>query len=250
MTPSDSRPISVPLVVAQLGDLLLQGPPVVENGVGPLENLFALRCQTVEALAALDDRHAQLLLELADAPGQGRLRHVAGLGRAREVLLAGERGQVLKLADVHPCGVSLEKRGTAKLRPQSIGQMGANDHPQPRQAARSSCSGLLPTSTVRQTLPARNCARACLCGPPRRSLFAGRDGVCGSSRTSTPRCVSLLPATPSGDGLRRRERWRTGCTTSHRASKCATSKPHWGHTEGRRTWRKFETRLRRGGVPG
>jgi hypothetical protein len=52
----------------------------------------------------LDDRHAQLLLELADAPGQRWLRHVAGLGRAREVLLAGQGGEILELADVHPCG--------------------------------------------------------------------------------------------------------------------------------------------------
>src|SRR5215475_8698295 len=73
------------LGVAQLGDFLLQGTPVVEDGVRPFEHPLALWRKPVKTLAALDDRHAQLLFELAYAARQRRLRDVAGLGRAREV---------------------------------------------------------------------------------------------------------------------------------------------------------------------
>ena len=67
----------------------------------PLEHALAVGGQPVEALAALDDRDAQLLFELADAARERRLRDVAGLRGAREVLLPRERDQVLQLADVH-----------------------------------------------------------------------------------------------------------------------------------------------------
>ena len=55
----------------------------------------------MEAMAALDNRDAELLFELADAAGQGRLRDVTGLRRAGEVLFAGKRDKILKLADIH-----------------------------------------------------------------------------------------------------------------------------------------------------
>jgi hypothetical protein len=55
------------LAAADLAKLLLHRVPVVEDGMGPFENPFALRRQAVIALAALDDRHAQFLLELAQA---------------------------------------------------------------------------------------------------------------------------------------------------------------------------------------
>ena len=107
MTPSERRPSNVPFGVAKLGDLLLQGAPVVENRVRPLEHALAFGRKPVEALAALDDRHAELLLELAEAPRKGRLRHIAGLGRAREVLLTRKRDEVLELADIHRLRASI-----------------------------------------------------------------------------------------------------------------------------------------------
>ncbi len=62
---------------------------------------MAVWCQAVKALAALDDRHAEFLFELTNAPREGRLAHVAHLRCPREVLFAGERDEVLKLPDVH-----------------------------------------------------------------------------------------------------------------------------------------------------
>ena len=82
-------------------DFLLQRGPVVEDGVRPLEDALAFGRQPVESLAALDDRHAQLLFELTNASGERRLRDVTGLRRAREVLFARQRDEVLELADVH-----------------------------------------------------------------------------------------------------------------------------------------------------
>ena len=55
----------------------------------------------MKAMAALDDGDAKLLFELADAAGQRRLRDVARLRRAGEVLFAGKRDKILKLADIH-----------------------------------------------------------------------------------------------------------------------------------------------------
>jgi hypothetical protein len=69
--------------------------------VRPLQHPLAVRREADEALPALDDRHAELLLELPDAARQRGLRHVAGLGRAGEVLLAGEGDEVLELTDIH-----------------------------------------------------------------------------------------------------------------------------------------------------
>ena len=57
--------------------------------------------QAVKALATLDDRYAQFLLELANAPRQGRLAHVAHLRCPREVLFPGKRDEILQLPDVH-----------------------------------------------------------------------------------------------------------------------------------------------------
>ena len=88
--------------IAQRFDLLLQRRPVVENGVRPLEDALAVRREAVKTLAALDDRDAELLLELADAARERGLRHVAGLRGAREVLLTRQRHQILQLPDIHP----------------------------------------------------------------------------------------------------------------------------------------------------
>jgi hypothetical protein len=70
--------------------------------VRPFDDPLAFTGQPMEALAALDDRHTEFLFELTDAAGERRLRHMTGLRRAREVLLACEGDQVLQLTDVHP----------------------------------------------------------------------------------------------------------------------------------------------------
>jgi len=52
-------------------------------------------------VTALHDRDAQLLLELADAPGQRRLADVARLSCPGEVLLPSQGDQVLELSNIH-----------------------------------------------------------------------------------------------------------------------------------------------------
>ena len=101
MTPTDRCPRKAPCCVPTLRDVLLQRRPVVEDGVRPLQHAFAVWREADEPLATLDDGHAELLLELPEAPRQRGLRHVTGLGRAREMLLAGEGDQILELTDIH-----------------------------------------------------------------------------------------------------------------------------------------------------
>ena len=61
----------------------------------------ALRGQADEALAALDERRAELLLELLDRRRQRRLRDAASRGRAPKMLFAGERDEVGELSEHH-----------------------------------------------------------------------------------------------------------------------------------------------------
>jgi hypothetical protein len=69
--------------------------------MGPFEHALALRREPDIALAALDDGNPQLLLKLPDAPGKRGLRHIASLRRPGEMLLAGQRREILNLTDVH-----------------------------------------------------------------------------------------------------------------------------------------------------
>jgi len=50
---------------------------------------------------ALDQGDAQLVLDLLDLRGQGRLADEAGLGRASEMLVFGESHEIAKIAKVH-----------------------------------------------------------------------------------------------------------------------------------------------------
>ena len=111
MTPTERWPRSAPPVLRRCAMSCCSDAPVVENGVRPLQHPLAVGREADEALAALDDGHAQLLLELPDAARQRGLRHVAGLGRAREVLFAREGDEVLELADVHGEGFRLQAPG-------------------------------------------------------------------------------------------------------------------------------------------
>ena len=59
------------------------------------------RGKALEVVIAIDQGHSQFTLQLRDRRGQRRLRHVAGLGSAREVSLPSDRGKVFKLAKLH-----------------------------------------------------------------------------------------------------------------------------------------------------
>ena len=51
------------------------------------------------------------VVELADAARQGGLGDIAGLGGAREVLLAGQGGQILQLTNIHGARVAGKRSG-------------------------------------------------------------------------------------------------------------------------------------------
>jgi hypothetical protein len=53
------------------------------------------------ARRALDQRHAQLVLQLLDLRGQGGLADEAGFGGAAEVPMLGQGNQVVQVAQVH-----------------------------------------------------------------------------------------------------------------------------------------------------
>ena len=74
---------------------------VGEDPLRPGQHPLALGRQALEAVAALDDQDAEILLQMAQSGRQGRLRHAAGLRCPREVSLAGEADEVAELADVH-----------------------------------------------------------------------------------------------------------------------------------------------------
>jgi hypothetical protein len=54
----------------------------------------------LESRATLHQHDPKLVLELLDTGGKRRLTDVAGLGRAPEMLLAGERNDEFKLVDL------------------------------------------------------------------------------------------------------------------------------------------------------
>ena len=110
-TPSTRRPTSSALLALDLRQLLVQRLPVVENEMGPFEHALALRREPDIALAALDDGNPQLLLKLPDAPRKRGLRDIASRRRPGEMLLAGERREVLNLTDVHGRQASGEGAG-------------------------------------------------------------------------------------------------------------------------------------------
>ena len=76
----------------ELGDLLLEGRPAVEDLVRPAQNTLPFRRQAEIALATLHDGNAEFLFELANAPRQCRLADIASGRGTREVLFAGESG--------------------------------------------------------------------------------------------------------------------------------------------------------------
>jgi hypothetical protein len=80
-------------------DLLTHGTRVADDAPCPVEHAFALRREAAEAGAALNQEHAERVLKLLDAGREGRLTYAAGLGRATEMPLAGERYNEFELIE-------------------------------------------------------------------------------------------------------------------------------------------------------
>ncbi len=85
--------------VAQRVDLLPHGAGVADDAARPVEHALALRGEAAEARAAVDQQHADRLLELLDAGRQRRLGHAAGFGGAAEMPLARQRQEKFELVD-------------------------------------------------------------------------------------------------------------------------------------------------------
>ena len=65
--------------------------------MGVIQREPALRRQADEAMAALDDRRAEILLELADRRRERRLRDVTGFRRPAKVLFTRQRDEIFEL---------------------------------------------------------------------------------------------------------------------------------------------------------
>lgn len=92
------------------GQLVLAGLGQLADALGLFEDLlrlgddaFAHWRQAHGALAALEDQHPQLVLELLHADREGRLADVATLGGTAEVLFLGEGDDVAQFGEGHGC---------------------------------------------------------------------------------------------------------------------------------------------------
>ena len=137
----------------ELRGVLLEAGRVGEDEAGPVEHPLALRREPLESLAPPDDQEAELLLELLDAVGQGRLRHAARLGGAGEVALARDGHQVVQMPQEHGCpgyrlsaARVLSPRSSGGRLPPPRNSQWAGSHTRPpgrsprRSAERMSCS--------------------------------------------------------------------------------------------------------------
>ena len=83
--------------LAQRAQLMLERIAIAEDAVGPVEHPLALGGKSLEPLAAFDDGNAELGFELADGGGKSRLRDIAALGGAAEMLLARQGDQITEM---------------------------------------------------------------------------------------------------------------------------------------------------------
>ena len=98
IAPSRSRP-ERPL--SQLLDVAAHDLGFGEDAMGMLQRELALPRQADEAMAALDDRRAEILLELANRRRKRGLRHMACFRGAAEMLFARQRHQIFQLPQHH-----------------------------------------------------------------------------------------------------------------------------------------------------
>jgi acyl-CoA synthetase (AMP-forming)/AMP-acid ligase II len=74
---------------------------LAEHPLGPQDESLTFRRETPVAVAPVDQPDVQFPLELRDRGRRRGLRDVAGLRRTREVLLGGDRHEVLQLTEQH-----------------------------------------------------------------------------------------------------------------------------------------------------
>ena len=91
---------------AELAPARIAGGPLsdvrlVEHPAGLFEQRRARVGERDAALRAVEQAHAELVLELADLLAHGRLRHVQPLGSAAEVELLRDRYEVPQMAKFH-----------------------------------------------------------------------------------------------------------------------------------------------------
>ena len=67
----------------------------------PGENPLPLRGKTFKALPALDKGQVQLLFQITNAHGEGRLGNMAGCRRLAKMARLIERDQILELLNIH-----------------------------------------------------------------------------------------------------------------------------------------------------
>ena len=108
IAPSRSRP-ERPLSISSMS--LAHDLGFGEDAMGVLQRELALPGQADEAMAALDDRRAEILFELANRRRKGRLRHVARRRGAAEMLFARQRHEIFQLPQHHGAQSSRRRGG-------------------------------------------------------------------------------------------------------------------------------------------
>ena len=97
----DAHSQSTDELASRLAHVSLERLHVGQDAARPPQHALALRGESVKSLAALDDQDAEGVFEVLDSGRQRRLGDVAAGGRSGEVLLAGQRDQVLEMLDQH-----------------------------------------------------------------------------------------------------------------------------------------------------
>ncbi len=88
------------LVLAGLGQFA-DALSLFEHFLSLGHDAFANRREAHRALAAFEDQYAELILELLHTHREGRLAHMATLGRMAEVLFLGECDDVTEFCEGH-----------------------------------------------------------------------------------------------------------------------------------------------------
>ena len=85
----------IAVALGELDDFLAR----FEDAARPRDDLFAGGGQRHALGRALDELHAEIVLELLELRRQGRLAHEAALGRTPEVARVGDRDQVTQVLE-------------------------------------------------------------------------------------------------------------------------------------------------------
>ena len=96
---SDDRMREAWLVARESVEVLAHGLSIADDAPGPGEHVLTLRREPLEAGRAAHDHDAELLLELLEPGGHGRLGHAARFRGATEVVLACEGEHEVQFID-------------------------------------------------------------------------------------------------------------------------------------------------------